>query len=137
MMIWQPEKVIVPEMRTCRYCGKILSGTRRKYVCGGKRCLTQARHEGYVKHIDQYKKKSKLNGTKYPHTCPTCGVLFHGAKNQIYCNRKCVRLKMHVYHDQIIQLMNEGMSLREIALQIDEYYESVKYYYNKHIKVDD
>ncbi len=136
MMIWQPEKVIIPTRRFCRYCDAELSGTYHRDICDSSKCKKRARHDDYIKHKDKCQQRSKKNQTKYPHVCPTCNKSFMGAKNQVYHNRSCAHLKLHIYHDRIVALSEQGYSLLEIAKDISEGVNSVRYYYKKHVRKD-
>ena len=136
-MIWEPDKVIVRDRKYCRYCKTDITHTNHRDICGSVKCKRKARQDDYIKHKDKHIIRNKRNQTRYPHTCPTCGKLFHGAKNQVYCSRSCAHLKLHIYHDRIVELSNRGYSLAEIAEDIEQRLESLKYYYRKHVVKED
>lgn len=130
MNIWQPHKVIVPEQRLCRYCGANITGTACKTICSSPVCKKRARRDDYYAKKDILKQKR----TRYPHVCPTCGKPFNGTKTQVYCSRKCARLKMHKYHDIIAELHSKGYDFDAIAEEIDGDVRSVRYYYKHNIE---
>ena len=136
MMIWQPDKVIIPDRKFCRYCNTDISGTNHRDICGSKRCRKKARHDDYIKHKEHIYQRQKKRRSEYPHVCPKCNESFMGAKNQVHCTRSCSAMKLHIYHDRIVELDNQGYSLLDIAKDIGKSVGSVEYYYNKYVRKD-
>ena len=78
-------------------------------------CSDQCKEKAREKYYERLKFQTQA-ARRHPHTCPECGIRFHGFKDSIYCGDECrahVGIRLAAKANKGMQRFTSGVSLQK------------------------